>query len=177
MPLLRILPWATWFALALFSVATYSTLPELIPKHLDAAGNVTSTLPRAPWSWGLVPLVALVMLIALNWISSQLERRPQYFNFPEKERFLRIPHEYRGPVIERMREMLTITSSVMVLVFAAVQVMMWRTAMGHSAKGLSLALMVGVVMSTPALLVLVSRVNNAVDVAERRWKAAGHAQE
>lgn len=170
--MLRMLPWALWGALALFSVATYANLPEMIPKHFDAAGNVTSMMRRSPWSWGIIPLIALVTQAGIAWTSVVLPKKPHLFNFNEKERFLRIPVTYHGPVIERMREMLDITGAFTVLVFATVQVMIWRSALGHPPGGMSLGLIIGTVLFTPGILILVSRVNTAVDEAEKRWKAA-----
>lgn len=172
MPVLRMLPWALWGALALFSVGTYTTLPEMIPQHFDAAGNVTATMPRSPWSWAMLPIIALVAHLFVAGTSALLPRKPHLFNFSDKERFLRIPEAYRGPVIQRMREMLDVTAAFMMLVFGAVQVMVWRSALGHPSDGMSLGLIVVTVMTTPALLFLVSRVNTAVDEAEKRWKAA-----
>ena len=166
------LPWAMWGALALFSVATYTSLPEMIPKHFDAAGNVTSMMERSPWSWGIIPIIALVTQAGIAWTSSILPKKPHLFNFNEKERFLRIPEAYRPPVIQRMREMLDVTGAFTVLVFATVQVMIWRSALGHPSDGISLGLIIGTVLFTPGILILVSRVNTAVDEAEKRWKAA-----
>lgn len=172
MPVLRMLPWALWGALALFSVATYANLPEMIPRHFDAAGNPTAMMQRSPWSWAMIPLIALVTQAGIAWTSSVLPKKPHLFNFSDKERFLRIPPAYRGPVIARMREMLDVAGALTVLVFATVQVMIWRSALGHPADGMSLGLILGTVMFTPGILILVSRVNTAVDDAEKRWKAA-----
>lgn len=171
MPMLRVLPWALCAALALFSFATYGSLPESIPQHFDAAGNVTSATARSPWSWAAIPIIAVVTQLALAALSAALVRRPHLFNFPEKERFLKIPAAYQGPVINRMREMLDLASAFMVLVFAVVQFMIWRAALGHSTEGLSIGLVVGPIMVTPGLLIMISRVNGAVDEAERLWKA------
>ncbi|HRN52056.1 MAG TPA: DUF1648 domain-containing protein [Gemmatimonadaceae bacterium] len=172
MPVLRALPWALWAALALFSVATYTTLPEMIPRHFDAAGNPTAMMQRSPWSWAMIPIIALVTQVGIAWTAAVLPRKPHLFNFSDKERFLRIPAAYQGPVIEKMREMLDITGAFTVLVFATVQVMVWRSAMGHAADGMSLGLILVTVMFTPAILILISRVNTAVEEAEKRWKSA-----
>lgn len=172
MPVLRMLPWALWGALALFSVATYANLPEMIPRHFDAAGNPTAMMPRSPWSWAMIPLIALVTQAGIAWTSSVLPKKPHLFNFSDKERFLRIPSAYRGPVIARMREMLDVTGAFTVLVFATVQVMVWRSALGHPPGGISLGLIIGTVLFTPFVFILLSRANAAVDEAERRWKSA-----
>lgn len=172
MPLLRVVPWAMWGALAIFSVATYSSLPSEIAQHFNAAGEVTSTTPKSLLSWLMVPGIALLTMAGLSWLSSLLERQPGLFNFPEKERFLKIPAAYRGPVIVRMRETLDVTNIFVALVFCVVQLMIWRAGLGDSASGYSIGLIVGTVLFTPLVLLMTSRVNSAVDEAEKRWKAS-----
>lgn len=171
MPVLRLLPWAMIAALVVFSAATYADLPAEIPRHFDAAGKVTSITPTSLVSWMMVPLIALVTQAGLAWVSALLPRHPQWFNFPEKERFLKIPAAYHAPVLARMQEVLHVTGTFTVLVFTLVQVMIWRSALGHAPGDLSLGLIVGSVMFTPGILIMTSRVNNAVDEAEKRWKA------
>ncbi|WKW13211.1 DUF1648 domain-containing protein [Pseudogemmatithrix spongiicola] len=172
MPMLRVLPWALCAALALFSFATYGSLPESIPQHFDAAGNITSSTPRSPWSWAMVPIVAFATQALLAGLGALLPRQPELFNFSAKERFLRLPAEYRGPVVERMRELLDVTSAFTVLVFGIVQFMIWRAAFGHSADGLVIGLIVVSVLFTPGIFLLTGRVNTAVDEAEQRWNAS-----
>ena len=172
MPILRVLPWGLCGALVLFSVATYVTLPEMIPQHFDAAGNITAMTERSWGSWAAIPIIAVVTLVFLAGLSAAITRKPQLFNFPEKERFLRIPEAHRGPVIDRMREMLDVAASVTVLVFSLVQFMIWRTALGNPAGGLSIGLVVLPLVAAPGLLVMLSRINGAVDEAEQRWQAS-----
>lgn len=171
MALLRMLPWALCAAMVLFSAATYSSLPEAIPQHFDVAGKVTATTPRSPASWAALPIIAVATQTLLSVLSASLVRKPHLFNFPDKDRFLRLPAEYQAPVIERMREVLDAVGIVTAIVFGAVQFMIWRTAMGTPPGGFSIALMVGPILATPGLLVLGSRVTYAVDEAEKRWKA------
>lgn len=172
MLLFRALPWLMWVTLVLFSVATYSTLPDQIPQHLNAAGEVTRTMQRSFWSWLLLPGIAGLTLGLVSWSGAFVARKPQYFNFPEKERFLKIPAEFHGPVLVRMRETLDVTGIFLILVMGYVQFMMWRSAQGTNVQGMSIGLIVGTVMFTPAILILTSRVNTAVDEAEQRWKSA-----
>lgn len=168
--LLRALPWLLWVTLVLFSVATYSTLPDQIPQHLNAAGEVTRTMPRTFWSWLLLPAIAGATLGLVSWSGTFIARRPQYFNFPEKERFLKIPAAFHGPVLVRMRETLDVTGVFLIVVMGYVQFMMWRSAQGANVQGMSLALLVGTILFAPGILILTSRVNTAVDEAEKRWK-------
>lgn len=172
MPLLRLLPWLLWVTLVLFSVATYSTLPEQIPQHLNAAGEVTRTMQRSIGSWLLLPGIAGLTLGLLSWCAVLVARQPKYFNFPDKERFLKIPAEFHAPVTTRMRETLDVTGVFLILVMGYVQVMMWRSAQGANVKGMSLGLLIATIFFAPGILILTSRVSTAVDDAERRWKAS-----
>lgn len=171
--LLRVLPWLIWVALVLFSIATYSTLPERIPQHFDAAGNVTATMSKSLVTWFLLPAIAAGVQLLLSWTGTLPTTRPELFNFPAKARFLKLPTEFRGPVILRLLEAMDITGAFTMLVMAYVQVMIWRSALGHSPGGMTAGLIVVTVLFTPALFILLSRANAAVDEAEARWKAAG----
>lgn len=172
MPLLRALPWVLWLALVLFSVATYTNLPEQIPQRFDASGEVTKVMSKSLVTWFLLPAIAGAVQLLLSWMGTWASRKPELFNFPEKERFLKIPPAYRGPVIERLREMVDITGAFTMLVMAYVQVMIWRAALGQSPGGMSVGLIVVTVLFTPFVFILLSRANAAVDEAERRWKSA-----
>ena len=172
MPLLRVLPWAIWAAVLLFSVATYTDMPAEIPQRFNAAGDVTKSMPKSLLNWMMVPGIALLTMAGLSWLSALLPKKPELFNFPEKERFLKIPEAYRGPVIERMRETLDVTNVFVVLVFGIVQVMLWRAGLGNAPGGLSVGLSVATILFTPLVFLMTSRVNRAVDEAEKRWKAS-----
>lgn len=170
---LRILPWALWVALLLFTAATYSALPAEIPQQLDFAGRVTRSTPRGWLSWMMLPLISGLILGVLTVLRASLPKRPQHFNFPEKERFLRLPPRYRALVIPHMQATLDFTSVFLVLTMGGVQYTLWRTALGERTDGLELMIPLGSVIVLPLLLILTSRVNTATEDAERKWKADG----
>lgn len=173
MTVLRLLPWVLWVALVGFSVATFNSLPAEIPRHLNTAGAITSSVPRTWFSWMLLPIFALATQWLMFGISHHLPKNPALFNFPEKEKFLKLPAAYRGDVIPRMQDTMDAVGVFAMVVFCAVQWVMWRAAHGHATGNFSVFLMVGTIGLVPAILLMTSRVNTAVEIAEKKWRAAG----
>ncbi len=172
MMVLRLLPWALCLALVFFSVATYSSLPAAIPQHLNTAGEVTRTAATTWVSWMLLPLVAVAIQGLMTGLTLLLPKRPDLFNFPEKERFLKLPLEYRGDVIPRMQQTMDALGALTVLVLFGVQVMLWRVALGHSPSNVFPILILCTVVFLPAALVLTARVSSATEEAHKKWSAA-----
>lgn len=168
---LRLLPWAMWVAMLVFSVATYSALPAEIPQHMNLAGEVTRTA-RTTWlSWMVVPIIAGATQALLTGLTLLLPSRPDLFNFSDKERFLKLPPAHRGDVIPRMQQTLDVFGALSMLVMASVQVMMWRAALGHPTKNAVPFLLIGTVIFVPLAVWLTSRVSAAVEESYKRWRA------
>jgi uncharacterized membrane protein len=170
--LLRVLPWAIWAGLMVFSVATYGGLPPEIPQRLNDAGEVTRSVGRTWVAWLALPLIAAAVQVLLTSVTLLLPSKPDLFNFPEKERFLQLPHSYRGHVIVRMQETLDAISVLTMLLLCGVQVLLWRVALGHASRNALPVILIGTLVFVPAALLLTSRVNSATEDAERKWKAA-----
>ncbi len=170
--LLRILPWAIVSGLTLFSVATYAGLPAEIPRHLNSAGEATRSVELTWMSWMLLPFIAAATQAFMTWLTLLLPSKPDLFSFAEKERFLKLPREYQGDTIVRMQATMDIIAGFTMLVLFAVQVVLWRTAMGHPSKNTLPFLMVGTIVFLPLALVLTSRVSAAANAAEKKWRAA-----
>lgn len=169
---LRLMPWALWAALMVFSVSTFADLPAEIPQHFNAAGKVTRSAHTTWFSWLLLPLIAAATQALLTVLTLVLPKRPDLFNFPEKDRFLKLPEAYRAEIIPRMQETMDVLSIVMMLVLCSVQVMIWRSAMGHPTKNSLPFFMAGTLVFLPLALWLTSRVNAATEAADKKWKAA-----
>ncbi len=173
MMLLRLLPWELWAALVGFSAATYKSLPAAIPRHLDFSGAVTSTVPRTWLAWMLIPIIALATQALLLWLTLYIAKVPELFNFPEAEKFLKLPPAYRGDVIPRMQQTLDAVGVFTMVVMGAVQVLMFFAAKGYALPHASIFLMVSTIVLVPGLMLMTSRVNSAVEVAEKKWRASG----
>ncbi len=169
--LLRILPWAILAVHLIFAVAIYPSLGPEIPTHLDFAGKVTRTRPTSWLEWFGLPMIGVATLLLLQGIGAILPRQPQLFNFAEKERFLKIPRAYHGPVIALMRATLDLTGVIVALTFLFVHVMLWRAGDGDPLAGMHIVILVLSVGTLPLILLMTSKINTAVEDAERRWKA------
>jgi uncharacterized membrane protein AbrB (regulator of aidB expression) len=166
-------PWLLWLGLVAFSVAAYPTLPGQIPQQLDAAGRIAGTTARSPASWGLLPVLAAAMVLLLQGIAHQLPARPHWFNYAAKVQLLELPIAWRAPLITRMQRFLDLVGVELVLVMGAVQGMLWHTARGGDGA-LALPLILGMsVVSTPLLLLGVSRLSDATEQAHRQWTERG----
>jgi uncharacterized membrane protein len=167
------LPWVVLMGLVAFSAATYAGLPDDIPSKISTQGVVTQTAPKSVFNWFVLIGIAGLTQGFLTWISVTLPRKPELFNFSEKEKFLRLPEEFRPPVIVHMQFALDIIGTCTMLTIAYVQWMLWRTATGHPV-GLGLAgLMISTVVIAPVAFLLVGRVSAEVDIQERRAREAG----
>lgn len=155
-----------------FAAATYGALPEAIPMHIGLDGTPSNISERSLLGWFALPLINVASVGLLMWLGAMLPSHPGWFNFPEKERFLALPREYQAPVIEEMRLTLDVTLLGMLATLLIVQVLLWRTAMGHQPGLLALAPFLGVLL-TPVLLIFVSRVTVATEREGKRWAANG----
>ncbi|MBX3173696.1 MAG: hypothetical protein KF709_04755 [Gemmatimonadaceae bacterium] len=177
MPVARIVSWTLVLVLFAFALGTYGGLPEQIPTGIDASGNARGLRERSLLIWLLVPLMALLIQGMLEFIRASLPRRPHWFNFPDKDRFLRLPARFRPPVIEAMRATLDITAAVGHLPLFLVQYLIWQTAIGNPSSSGVVFILVGSAFIGPVILITVGRVGTATEEAERRWKAEGSPTE
>jgi len=172
MSVMRILSWAFWVLLVVFSVATFPELPAELPRHLNTAGEVTRSDPKTWWSWMLLPCIALVTQGFLTGLELLLPKRPDLFNFPEKDRLLALPAEYQRDAVREMQLLLQVVGCIVMIVFALVQVMMWRAAHGARITNALPVLIILSIAVLPLTLWLTSRVSTATLEGERRFKAA-----
>jgi uncharacterized membrane protein len=169
----RILPWVVLIGLVVFSAATYADLPAEIPTKISARGIVTHTAPKGLFEWFLLVGIAALTQAFMTGLTVMLPKKPELFNFSEKEKFLRLPKEYQRPVIVHMQFAMDIIGALTMMTLGFVQWMIWRTALGHP-PGLSLAWLMGLtVLIAPVAFLLVGRVSAEVDIQERRAREAG----
>jgi uncharacterized membrane protein len=169
---LRLLPWVLWLALAAFSVTTYELLPADIPQQLNAAGEITRTTERSPVAWGMLPAIALGMLLLSHGLSALLPARPELFNFPSKDKLLALPPAERAPVIAQMRTVMDLTSLLTMLIMLGVQWLLWESAQGRTTGVSSTVLVVVCFTLAPVLLLFVGRVNSATERAHAQWQVS-----
>lgn len=169
----RALPWIVLLGLLVFAAATYAGLPDDLPTKISGRGVITQTAPKSVVNWFALVGIAALTQGFLTWLTVLLPAKPELFNFPEKERFLKLPAEYQRPVIARMQFALDIIAAGTMLLMSYVQWLLWRTAMGQSQGGGLVGIIVFTVCIGPAALLLVSRVSAEVDVQAARAREAG----
>jgi len=171
MRIARVLPWALLAALVVFSVAVYPMLPAEIPRSIGLSGQVEHTMKKSPIAWALLPIIAILTQVLIEWIRGSLPRNPDRFNFPGKDDLLKLPAEYHPPVVARMQWFMDAVSFATNAIMIAVQLTMWHTARGGSSQTATLMLLMVSVLMTPVLFLLLQRVTNEVDAAKRKWES------
>lgn len=167
MPLLRLTPWAIHCVHWAIALWLYPTLPSRIPTHLDFGGVVTATSATSWGSWFGLPLVAVATSALLAGLSAALPRHPDWYNFPDKERFLRLPRAAQAPVVALMRRTLDLTATAVALFMLLVHAMLWRAASGPVPAAAHVVVLLLGILLAPVILWSTSRVSAAVDAAER----------
>jgi len=171
MRLWRVLPWLLMAVLLAFSAAVYPSLPAEVPRSIDFSGRVTHTMPRSPFSWALLPVIALLTQALIERIRRSLPAHPERFNFPGKDDLLKLPAKLQQPIVATMQWFLDVVSCFTNGVFIAVQTMMWHAARGGKTDVATMAILLASVLATPVLFLLLQRVTNQVEAAKRTWES------
>jgi hypothetical protein len=123
----------------------------------------STAMGGAQW---VLPAVSLGMVLLLQGLGALLPGRPQLFNFPSRDRFLRLPRKYQEPVIVLMRSMVDLVAIETSLVLFFAQVVEWRGSVGFQTMGEHAILLILAVGSTPWLVIMLGRLDRAVGEAE-----------
>jgi uncharacterized membrane protein len=171
MRIVRPLLWIGLAGLIAFSLVSYQSLPDEVPRSINAAGAPKDFGPRSPFTWAMIPVMTALMLAFTQWIRGRLPEKPELFNFPGKDELLKLPAEYRGKAIARMQTFMDIIALQLLATMALVQWMIWRAALGHNTSVTSMVLLV----STPVLLIgiglYLTVIQRAVDEGTRQYES------
>lgn len=159
-------------ALWILSALAWPRLPREIPRHIDAQGSVTWTA-TTPGSWFMMPAIATAAVLLMALVRRAARRRPALLNIPGKEELMTLPPERQAPVLDRAIEMIDGTAVVMMLIFGAVQLGIWRAAHGGSADSVLVIVLPLAVLSTPLVLgVWLPRISNELERQVKAHRAA-----
>lgn len=151
------------------SALVWPDLPERVPGHFAAGGEVTRWDSPSILSWFGPVLIGLTVAGLMYGLARLLPRRPDLFNFPDKDRFLALSPSFQAPVIERMRDMLSGLASLMLTLFAAVQWTRFRTAHGADSEPYVAVVLLLSLAATPIVLaVWLPRIQREVDRQVKR---------
>lgn len=118
----------------------------------------------------VLPIVSLAVLILLQGLSRMLPRRPELFDFPARDRFLRLPRKYQDPGIAIMRSTLDLVAVQSTLALFFAQVAGWRRAAGYGPIGEHVILIFVATAIMPWVFVMLRRLERAVAEAEAAWQ-------
>lgn len=157
---------ATLFAASLL---VWPELPERIPGHFSAGGEVTRWEPPSLARWMLLPLLALA-IAAMNYgVAALLPRYPGMFNHPDKNAFLALAPARRAPVIARMRTMVYGMSALVTALLGVLQWVRYRTASGADPDVyIAVTLVMGMMIAPIALGVWLPPISREVREQARR---------
>lgn len=113
---------------AIGAVAAWSALPPKLPLHFNFSGTPDAWARTSVLSW----FGPLAISLALSWFIRALTTRGplEFWDIPEKQRFLKLSPEQRAPVMEMLHALVAATAVATSLVFAALQVGIYQTARG-----------------------------------------------
>lgn len=131
------------------------------------SGGASGPVGDAAW---VLPVVSLGVLILLQGLGGILPRRPELFNFPTRERFLRLPRKHQEPGIAIMRSTLDLVAVESSLMLFFAQVAEWRSALGYEPIGEHLVLVFLATAIMPWVFVMLGRLERAVQQAEAAWQ-------
>lgn len=126
----------------LASLAVWSELPDRIPVHFNFRGEPDGWARTSVVSWLALPALATALVIFLWGIGRVAARRPELWNVPEKQLFLRMSPEARGPVVASLEAYVGWVALGITGVLMALQLGIYRVALGH-AERLSWSLEIG----------------------------------
>ncbi len=107
--------------IALFAyAATYSALPDRIPRHFDAAGRADAWVEKLPVAVFMMPLVALGCVGICYASARMITGRPDLVNVPGKTPFQQWPVEAQQRLYRDMQTYLYATAAGLVALFGVV---------------------------------------------------------
>lgn len=110
----------------------YPRLPERFPTHFGVGGKPDDWSQKSLLNWFALYLVGLALTVLLYYTGRFATNHPQLWNVPEKARFLALSPEARAPVTRIMQDFMTSAAIGVTLLFMAVQLTMYETAIGRT---------------------------------------------
>lgn len=157
-----------------FAVYLWPHLPERIPRHFGASGEVDAWADRSLGSWFALPAIAVFTVVILELSAWLVQRRPQFINMPSKQHFMALPPEEQAPIAREIGLFVQGLSTMMLLLFAAIQWATYQAARGVSTRGLMQFVLIATLVMGPILaVVMIARTSSQVAAARRRVKLRG----
>lgn len=160
--------------LVVFAVWAYPQLPERIPTHFGVRGVPDAWSRKTPASWFLLPGIAVLMTLLMEFVARLIGWRPAAVNMPAKAKFLELPRAEQQPILETMQVFVYRMNLLILLVFGAIQWGSWRAARGlPSARAFQAVLLLTMIVLPVLTILLMTRTTSAINEAHRRAKLRG----
>lgn len=154
------------------SAVAWPGLPAEIPIHFGPSGEPDRWADTTLLTWFGLPALAVVLTLALYLGAQVLPSRPRWLNMPDRERFLELPEDARGPVYRHVRTLLYLAATVLLVVFGLLQIAVYREALGTLGGSYIVAVLIVAVGSGPVLAIFaIVGLQRAVDEAWRRERS------
>lgn len=154
---------------------TWPHLPERIPVHFGAGGEVDRWSDTTLVSWFALPVIAVLLILFVHGTVRFAARHPKWLNVPDKDNFLRLPPEHRRIVVQTLKESLEPTLLHLTLLFCVIQYAIYRAALGSDPKPYMAAVLALAVLGTPIAILTIHRrvaeeIERQVSIARREGK-------
>lgn len=147
----KVIEAASWILITAFigfAIYAHNTLPDIIPTHFNASGQVDGHGGKA--SLLALPAIALFTFLLLSFIS----RFPQYCNYPVEITEQNAEFQYRNLV--RLLRMLKL---IMIVIFGSLAVLIFSTAKGLiSGMGIMLPLVTIILPFIPIIYYVIKAI-------------------
>ena len=115
--------------LFVFSFIVYPDLPSKIPAHINFEGKADSFANKTLLFWMLIPILSLVFLVVIQWISHFMDKKPQWINLPNKQKYLELSDNMRTNVNQYLKAFIFILMFMMNVILFEVQLMLYQASM------------------------------------------------
>lgn len=170
---LRLTAWGIVLGGVVAAMLTYPNLTAEVSGSVAVSGADSGRAPTTPGSWFLLPGLMVILQLLFMALRDRLPRHPESFNFPDKDDFLRLPDEFRGPVLLQMQWLIDAVAVLVQFSLVMVFALVWYSSTGRESGGLMLIPLLMGVMTTPLVFLLLTRVTNALEAQTKEWRAAG----
>lgn len=139
------------------SAIAWPYLPERIPAHFGAGGEVNRWSDTTFLSWFSLPIITVLLILFVHGAVDFAARRPKWLNVPDKDDFLRLPPERRHIVIQTLKESLEPTLLILTLTFCVIQYAIYRSALGADSKPYMAVVLALAMLTTPIAVITIPR--------------------
>lgn len=160
---MRQLKWSLLAAYVALCLIVYPMLPERVPFHFGRSGVVDDWADRSLLAWLALPAFLTVLLLLMELATRSSVKHPQWWNLPEKRRFLALSEAQRAPIYAELRMLMDTIGIAVLLLFGAIQYLMYAASLHNAThfpryfRAVIIAFSAGIILYTALFGVRVRR--------------------